>query len=470
MIEDSNLRKFKKRLTLKLTLLIWVLIIIIFLIVTIQNVLQQQKSTLEEAKLRMATVTGIIQRSVATLGIEKFSKWAQSLFDMRFKTEEYNLDIVYVMVLSGKNQIKGFVNNPNLNLTTTDGRLVKPEMLIDGDIPGVAKVDAVVFHSDTNVAKYIIQVGYSVEVLNSVYYRIIRYNLVIGILAMLIGMLGAYFIARNWTRPIRRLSGAMKQVEGGDLNASIEVNRRDEIGMLQNTFNFMVSGLRDKEFIKSTFKRYITRQVAEEILKHRENIVLGGEKREVSILFSDIRGFTNIAEKLTPQETLQLLNDYYGVAVDIIFKHEGVLDKFLGDGIMVFWNAPLEQEEHQLKACRCALELRSEFEKLNIEREKEGNEPIYIGIGINTGEAIAGSVGSEERMEYTVVGDNVNLASRINSKTDRGQILISEQTYKEISNIAIATALPPTMVKGKSKKVKLWLLHSLREEKKEDSE
>lgn len=460
--ENPNDREFKNRLTLKLTLLIWSLILVIFLIITIQNILRQQEATEDEARLRMATVTGIIQRSIARLGLEEYGQWAQSLFDMRFKTGEYNLDVVYVMVLTGKNEIKSYVPNPRMKIKGRDGKTVKPKQLIDGDIPDVAKVSAVVFHTGTNTAKYIIQVGYSVDVLESVYYRIIWYNLFVGLLAMLLGAIGSYLIARNWTRPIRRLTGAMEKVEGGDLNTDVNVDRGDEIGRLQYTFNYMVAGLRDKEFIKSTFKRYVTKQVAEEILKNKNNIVLGGEKREVTILFSDIRGFTTIAENMTPQDTMKLLNDYYGTAIDIIFKFEGVLDKFLGDGIMVFWNAPIEQENHQLLACQCAIEMQDGFDRLNERRIKRGDEPIYIGIGVNTGEAIAGSVGSEERMEYTIVGDNVNLAYRINSQTDRGQILISERTYNEVSQYVEATPLPPRKVKGKVKPVRLWLIHTVR--------
>lgn len=454
--------RYRRVLTLKLTIIICSLTLLVVLTITLVNIYYQRQDKENEARLRMMAVTGIIQRSIAELGKEQFVRWADSLFRMRFSADEYNLDIVYIMILNNKNQVTYFKKNPLISISDSSGRPITPGEILSGRIRDLSVVKATVIRKGTNEAKYIVQVGYSTVMLRSIYTNIIVRNVIIGAVFLALGSALAFVIAHSWNVPIKQLTKAMERVSEGDLTTHIETTRTDEIGYLQDVFNEMVKGLKDREFIKSTFKRYVTKQVAEEILKNKDRIKLEGEKREITVLFSDIRGFTAMTEDITPTETLDLLNEYYGTMIDIIFKYEGALDKFLGDGIMVYWNAPMVLENHALKACACAVEMQKALDKLNKKRTENGKKPFYIGIGINTGEAVAGSVGSLERMEYTVVGDTVNLTKRINDKTDRGQILISEATYNLVMDKVVATPLPPQRIKGKKNPIRVWLLQDIK--------
>jgi adenylate cyclase len=156
-----------------------------------------------------------------------------------------------------------------------------------------------------------------------------------------------------------------------------------------------------------------------------------------------------------------LLNEYLAIMIDIIFMYEGALDKFLGDGVMAYWNAPLDQDHAPLKAALAAAEMQKAIAEFNKKRVAEGKEPVYAGIGITTGEVVAGNIGSEKKMEYTVIGDKVNLAQRIEGQTDRGQILMDNTTYLHVKDYCFATPLPPSRVKGKKDPVQIYVMHAL---------
>jgi len=187
----------------------------------------------------------------------------------------------------------------------------------------------------------------------------------------------------------------------------------------------MAKSLREKEMIKQAFTRYVAREVVDQILKDPERIALTGERREVSVLFCDIRGFTPVSERLTPEQVVAMLNEFYTLMIDVVFRYEGTLDKFLGYTIMAVFGAPLPQDDHALRAIHTALAMQTGIRELSARRVQDGKEPIAVGIGVSAGEAIAGSVGTENRMEYTVIGDRVNLAARLEANASPGQILIS---------------------------------------------
>ncbi|MFC1546468.1 CHASE2 domain-containing protein [bacterium] len=218
--------------------------------------------------------------------------------------------------------------------------------------------------------------------------------------------------------------------------------------------------LTEKSHIKKTFGHYLSPQVMDQVLSDPTKLALGGEKKELTILFSDIRGFTPIAEALTPEETVSLLNEYLTEMTNIIFRYQGTVDKFIGDAIMAFWGAPLAQEKHAEYAVRCGMEMLERLEELKIKWEKEGTRVFDIGIGINTGDAIVGNMGSKERMDYTVMGDAVNLASRIEglNKQYKTNIILGQHTYHAIKDIAQVRDLGTTNVKGKEENVRLYEL------------
>jgi class 3 adenylate cyclase len=273
-------------------------------------------------------------------------------------------------------------------------------------------------------------------------------NLIIGISFLILGIGGSFYISKRLTVNLGKVASTMKMVEEGDLDQKVSVKTKDEIGDMAHTFNMMLEGLRERERIKDIFSRYVSKQVAERIFKERDAIKLEGERRRVTILFADIRGFTTISEKMLPEEVVSMLNEYFSSIIDIIFRYGGIIDKFIGDAIMVIYNAPLTQDAHELRAILSGIAIQKIIYEINEKRKTEGKIPVEMGIGINTGDAIAGSIGSEKRMEYTVVGSEVNLAQRIVSKSGKGQILISESTYDPVKDFVKVSALESITVKG----------------------
>jgi|YNPMSStandDraft_1061717.scaffolds.fasta_scaffold00013_82 adenylate cyclase len=226
----------------------------------------------------------------------------------------------------------------------------------------------------------------------------------------------------------------------------------------------IVSEEREKRFIRATFSNFVSKVVVDELLKHPEKIKLGGENKEITVLFSDIRGFTSRSEQMKPEEVVDLLNKYLSRMTDIIFKFHGTLDKYIGDAIMAFWGAPIPQEDHALLACCTALEMVKELERLNKELPEDLN--LNIGIGINSGYAIVGNMGSSSRMDYTLIGDTVNTGSRLEgvNKFYKTQIIISEYTYEKIKDYFYIRLIDKITAKGKTIPIKIYEIIDYKED------
>jgi adenylate cyclase len=214
--------------------------------------------------------------------------------------------------------------------------------------------------------------------------------------------------------------------------------------------------LRREALVLSNFQRYFAPNLASQIAQQEGTVQLGGQKRPVVIFFSDIRGFTPLSESMGPDEIATLLTTYVTEMVEIVFEHSGSLDKFMGDAIMALWGAPIAHEDDADRAMRCALDQLSALEKLNAKWKEEGRPELGVGIGINFGEVFAGNIGSDRRLEYTVIGDAVNTASRLCSSAGPNEILISDAFYGQLKDPPTVEALQPVQVKGKSKKVPVY--------------
>jgi adenylate cyclase len=225
----------------------------------------------------------------------------------------------------------------------------------------------------------------------------------------------------------------------------------------------LYENIREQEQMRLNLQRYLPINLVDEML-FTDTLQLGGKHVKAAILFSDIKGFTSLSENLEPEETVQILNDYFKEMTDEVFIHEGTLDKYMGDGIMAFFGAPISHEDDSLRACKAAIAMMEKLKHLNAKWKKEG-KPWYLEmkIGINTGEVVAGNVGSEKRMDYTVIGDAVNLASRLEDSAKGGEILISHSTYADIEPYVRAKKLKPIAVKGKSEPVQVYLVLDLKE-------
>lgn len=223
----------------------------------------------------------------------------------------------------------------------------------------------------------------------------------------------------------------------------------------------MVREESEKRKIRKTFSQYLSPGVIELIERDPEKYIrTGGEMKELSILFSDIRGFTTISEKLTPDELVQLLNEYFGQMTEIVFDTNGTLDKYIGDAIMAFWGSPYPQEDHAFRSCSCALQMVRGLVKLNQKLQSAGRPSIGIGIGLNTGLVNVGNMGSTRRLSWTVMGDNVNLASRLEgiTKEYHVQLIISEATYRHVASQFVCRELDKIRVKGKTLPVNIYEL------------
>lgn len=217
---------------------------------------------------------------------------------------------------------------------------------------------------------------------------------------------------------------------------------------------------------KEAFQHFVNATVVDEILKDPEKLRLWGEEKELTVLFSDIRGFTTFAENLPPTEVVFLLNEYLQVMTDVVFKYDGTLDKYVGDEIMAFYGAPLEgQTDHAERACRTALEMMLRLHQLNELRVKDNRPAFEIGIGINTGKMVVGNIGSDLKKDYTIIGDNVNLGARLEgtNKKFKTNIIISEFTYERVKDKVEVRELGSETVKGKQKPVKIYELLGMKE-------
>ncbi|MEA3506610.1 MAG: adenylate/guanylate cyclase domain-containing protein [Elusimicrobiota bacterium] len=229
------------------------------------------------------------------------------------------------------------------------------------------------------------------------------------------------------------------------------------------TIHKFTSEEKQKTAIRGMFQRYVSSQVVDVLIEHPDKINLGGERKRLSVFFSDIRGFTSMSENLMPEEVVSVLNEYLTEMIDIIFKYNGTLDKFMGDAVMAIWGAPADQENHAELALRAAWEMRKALKKLRAKWEKEGKKQIVVGMGINTGDVVVGNMGSDQFADYTVIGDNVNLAARLEQNAGPGQLIISESTYREVKDIAVVNKLEPMKVKGKAKHLSVYEVTGLKD-------
>jgi adenylate cyclase len=217
-----------------------------------------------------------------------------------------------------------------------------------------------------------------------------------------------------------------------------------------------IEDITDVSKVKNTFKRYVSKQVVDELLDDDAKLNLGGEEREVTILFSDIRGFTSMSENMSPENVVSTLNEYFSDMIDIVFKYNGTLDKIIGDELMIVYGAPISAKDDTQRAVTTAVEMQKQITRLNNKRKKRNDMPISAGIGINRGIVVSGNIGSRDMMDYTVIGDTVNLGARLCSAAGSGEILVSSTVWKETQKHHSYKELEPIKVKGKKNKVGVY--------------
>ncbi|HUX21278.1 MAG TPA: adenylate/guanylate cyclase domain-containing protein [Spirochaetia bacterium] len=281
-------------------------------------------------------------------------------------------------------------------------------------------------------------------------------NLYLMGIVLALAILFIYFFSKTLTRPVRHLVEAARQVEGGNFLLELRPTTRDELGLLTLSFVQMGRGLHERERIKDAFGKFVSKSMAEQVLQG--DVRLGGERKAATIFFSDIRSFTAISEQLQPEEVVEFLNEYMSRMVECVNETGGVVDKFIGDAIMAVWGLPVSRGNDAEHAINGALMMRTALLEFNRDRGSQTRPIIRIGCGINSGPVVAGQIGSTERMEYTVIGDPVNLASRIEAlnKPFGTDILISSDTHDLIQDIFDVVPQLKIKVKGKSEPQQIY--------------
>lgn len=282
-----------------------------------------------------------------------------------------------------------------------------------------------------------------------------------GLGALGLAVLLAILLSRGFARPVRALVAATERVAAGDYEVRVEAASRDELGTLAGAFNEMTEGLMLKERYRGVLDKVVSRDIADELLKGE--ILLGGETRRVSTLFADIRGFTAMTEGMEPQRVIALLNEFMERASDAVQAEGGVVDKYVGDELMAVFGAPISRGNDADNAVRAALGIRRAMEAVNRDRRGRGEPPLGVGIGINCGAAVAGNMGSPGRLNYTVLGESVNIASRLCDQAGPGQILVVEPFLSALERPVDAEPLGPRSFKGISAPLQVYTIRGIRE-------
>jgi len=426
-------------------------------------------SLTEEATLRAMTIAqGISQYSQEAI-LTRDRLALETMINEAFKDPA----ILYIFIVDTKQTILAHTD------MTQQGRTYFPsslggqhhlkgsvELVTSSDLEGRERLDVItpiLFAGQKMIGS--VHVGFSKRPIYETVAQSQKKIRLFILLALCVGLLGAWLLAYIIVKPIRRLVQGVKAITEGEY-PQIQMKSNDEIGLLVSNFNEMSRNLREKELIKRAFSQYVSENILESFLQNPTSLQLGGTRTEATILFTDIRSFTALAEHLEPSEVVHILNDYFAAVVEIVQKYEGTLDKFIGDAVMAVFGTPISHKNDEERAVRAALEMNDRFQLLKQKWVREGYPEIEIGIGINTGEVIAGNVGSLQKLAYTVIGNSVNMAARIEKLNKRfhTQILISASTYKHLESILDAIPLPPTRVRGKSEEIQVYVVVGFRDE------
>jgi adenylate cyclase len=463
-VPTPAIQKFRLSLKVKLGLLITLLIVLSVLLVS--------DFLLERAEVRLTdeiTKRGFtIARDLAASAKNPLVTHDELTLSLLVRDALRDEDVSYAILVDDDGKI---VAHGDLNLVGTQverPKALKPladQMLVqtyaDPKAKGGHIIDFAVPMEFSKVRIGALYLGFSDRSIRQTIATARQQTLWITGLMILAGIGGAVGLAIVLTRPILKLAQGTKVIAAGSFDITLPVTSRDEIGELTESFNEMAKSLREKEKIKRAFSSYVARQVVDEILKHPDEYTFTGERRNVTVIFCDMRGFTPLTERLPPEEVVAALNDFYSLMIDLTIKNEGYLNKFLGDAVMAIFGAPTAYPDHCIRAVKTALAMQASVAELSAQRVAQGKEAMSIGIGISAGEAVAGSVGTEFQTEYTVIGDRVNLAARLESNAKPGQILVSEETYRQVADQVIANCLGPMSVKGKEEPVIVFEIAAL---------
>ncbi len=284
------------------------------------------------------------------------------------------------------------------------------------------------------------------------------------LVALVLSIIASSLLVNFMVRPIGYLVKGVRAIGEGNYDVEIKLKTSDELGLLTSIFNDTAKSLKEKELLKGAFSTYVSSEVMNEVLKDPKKMALGGKRIKATMLFTDIRGFTSMSETLQPEQVVAVINEYLTVQTDKVLKWKGVLDKFVGDCVMAVYGVPVPKDDDAYRAVRTAMDIRDSIDKLNVIREKTKQICVKIGLGVNTGDVVSGNMGSPQKMDYTVIGDNVNLAARLEANAPGGVIFVSESSYDETKDKINYKELESIKVKGKKDPIRIFTPVSVKNE------
>ncbi|MBC2745091.1 MAG: adenylate/guanylate cyclase domain-containing protein [Desulfosarcina sp.] len=277
---------------------------------------------------------------------------------------------------------------------------------------------------------------------------------------MTVGLAIAVFLGIRFSRPISQLVAATEAIGKGDYRHRVELNRKDELGNLATAFNQMGEELFRHTLTRQSLGKYVGEEVLEMILADPEKMWLKGHKNDATILFADIRGFTAYAEEREPEEVVGMLNTYFEISTRAILDYGGYVDKFIGDCVLGVFGVPVFRKDHVERAVRAALDLMDQLRRNSI----HGNPLLSsVGVGIHTGPIVSGNIGSQVKMEYTVIGDTVNLASRLSGLAAPGEVLVTDAVYENLRALISVEPAGTRSIKGKTAPVETFRVTSIKQ-------
>ncbi len=381
--------------------------------------------------------------------------------DDNFAREIKDYSELEITFLSGQNVFATTLDNTHLErlIAVLRKSAPVPKEVIDLKMRGEKFLSyAVPLSVENGTATALLQRSLDKELVP--YLRLERTYLFLALVGLAISAALGIWIARDVSRPVLQLARWASDIAQGDYQHRAQAKRRDELGSLATSFNKMSEGLAERDRVRDLLGKVVSPEVAAELL--RKDVVLGGEEREVTVLFSDLRQFTSLSEGLPPQEMLGILNNYFTRMAAIVEKHGGVVDKYVGDALMALFGAPLVNPDDADRALQAALDMLEALDELNLQWKERDLPTIGLGIGINTDIVVAGNMGSATRLNYTVIGDGVNLASRLEALTKTPEyntrIIISASTLAKAKGQYHTRPLGEVAVKGKQKPTEIFAL------------
>jgi len=455
--------------------------------------------------------TGIVALTVVTLGYVVFERQKEQLYTQTVKTGMVSLSyftnnasiplieddilslntlikeatsvegLLYVVILDQQGVIKAHTDYHKIGTSFDVTTLVKDN---GGKLrEGIKKGSVTYFNYTVASGEHILAlrqpitfqdkvlgeavVGVSLDFLEDLIRKEKLFVIAMSLFIIMFGIAIAVFFGFGFSRPIKKLVVATQEIGKGNYGYKLNMKRNDELGNLAAAFDYMSNELWTKSLMQESFGKYVGSEILDMILADPENPWLKGKRGEATVLFTDIRRFTAYSEAKEPEELVEGLNKYFNIASSHILLHGGYIDKFLGDGVLGIFGVPITCEDHVARAVKAAVAMQREIKELD---EKGDQLLSSMGIGINSGIVISGNIGSQVKMEYTVIGDTVNVASRLNGLAGPGEIIISENVYEKVFDLVIAESLPPQKIKGKSEPVRVFKVLGIKEKSEAGSE